>query len=189
MRWFCYVSLCAALQSLALAAPVLSIQPASPVFELGQPFSLDIVVTGITDLFAFQFDVGFDPAALNARSVTEGPFLASGGVTAFVPGTIDNTAGIVGFTADTLLGAVSGVTGAGVLATVNFNSVHAGRSTVDIMAATLLDSSLFDITFTTEAATVTAIPEPQTISLAVIGLGSLFGVIAYSRRSGAAGCN
>lgn len=57
MRWFHCASLCAALNSLALAAPVLSIQPVSPVVELGQPF---------------------DPAALNALGVTEGPFLAGG---------------------------------------------------------------------------------------------------------------
>jgi len=170
--------------SLAIAAPLLSIEPAGQVVELGQAFSLNVFVAGVSDLFAFQFDIGYDPATLNARAVTEGPFLAGGGVTAFLPGTIDNAAGTVRFTADTLLGAVPGVAGDGVLAKIEFTAVDARTSTVGITDAELLDSSLFDITFTTRSATVEAVPEPRAISLVIIALSALVGAgRIHGRRS------
>jgi hypothetical protein len=164
-----------------MAAPVLSVEPASPVVQLGNPFSLDIVVSGVTDLFAFQFDVEFDPATLHAGAVTEGPFLPRGGATTFLPGTIDNAAGAVRLTAGTLIGSVPGVTGSGVLATLDFSSVRAGASRVAITSATLLDSSLFDIGFTTTSATVHVTPEPEVASLSVIGLGVLLAAKARRR--------
>ena len=42
----------------------------------------------------WQFDITFDPAALEAINVSEGDFLKTdGGATFFQGGTIDNTAG------------------------------------------------------------------------------------------------
>ena len=49
------------------------------------------------DLAGWQFDIAFDPAALEAISVSEGNFLKTGGSTTFFQGgSIDNAAGKIG---------------------------------------------------------------------------------------------
>ena len=48
----------------------------------------------VFDLAGWQFDIAFDPAALEAISVSEGDFLKTdGGTTFFQSGSIDNAAG------------------------------------------------------------------------------------------------
>ena len=110
----------------ATAAPILSIQPTSRTVVVGQAISVDMFVFNSADLYAFQFDLGFDPTVLTAIAVTEGPFLGSGGSTFFLPGAIDNTGGVISFTANSLLTAISGVNGNGFLATAQFTAVAAG---------------------------------------------------------------
>ena len=95
---------------------------------LGQIFSVDIDITNVTDLYAFQFDLEFAPGVLSAVAVTEGGFLPSGGTTAFVPGTIDNFGGSITSTGDSLIGMIPGVNDSGVLATVDFLAVGVGIS-------------------------------------------------------------
>jgi general secretion pathway protein D len=62
------------------AAPILSIEPPSQGVRPGQNVSLDVHITGVTDLYAFQFDLAFNPAVLSAVRITEGlPTCAHGG--------------------------------------------------------------------------------------------------------------
>ena len=68
----------------AVAVPILSIGPPSMTVQPNQGFSLNIRIADITDLYAFQFDLAFNPTILSAASVTEGPFLPSGGSTVFI---------------------------------------------------------------------------------------------------------
>src|SRR5438552_3229417 len=58
------------------------------------------------DVYAFQFDLAYNPSVIQLADVVEGPFLPMGGTTFFLPGTIDNTAGTVTSVADTLVGPV-----------------------------------------------------------------------------------
>jgi Cohesin domain len=134
------------LMSVAMFADVISI--VGPVSNpiVGDTFNVDVDVTGITDLFAFQFDLTFDPTLLSAVSVIEGPFLPGGGTTIFIPGSIDNVGGTVAATADTLIGAISGVAGNGVLAEFQFTALAPGTSALSFGNEILLDSSLSDIT-------------------------------------------
>jgi len=60
------------------AVPVVAIQPATLTVNVGQSFTLDVDITGVTDLFAFQFDVAFESALLMATAVNEGAFLPAG---------------------------------------------------------------------------------------------------------------
>src|SRR5271165_813903 len=83
--------------------PTLSISPASSTVSNGSTFSMDVNISDVTDLSAFQFDLSFDPSILQATgTITEGNFFLSGG--GFVPGTIDNSLGTITFNANTLLG-------------------------------------------------------------------------------------
>ena len=91
-------------------------------------FTLDLRAENITDLAGWQFDIAFDPAALEAIDVSEGDFLKMGGAsTFFQSGTIDNAAGkIAGVNAARL--STQGVTGTGTLLQVTFKAKAAGET-------------------------------------------------------------
>ena len=91
-------------------------------------FILDIRAEDIFDMAGWQFDIAFDPAALEAISVSEGDFLKmDGGTTFFQGGTIDNAAGkITGLSAARL--STQGVNGTGVLLQVRFKAKSAGET-------------------------------------------------------------
>ena len=157
----------------------------SSTVSAGNTFAVDVNISGVTDLYGFQFDVLFGPATVSATSETEGPFLASGGTTFFVPGTIDNVGGSVTATADTLIGALSGVNGSGPLAVLDFTGLASGTTSIDLANVILLDSNFNSIGFTTQNASLTVspsvvpTPEPSSFLLLVTGLAAL---IWISRR-------
>ena len=96
--------------------------------HLGDTFTLDISAETVFDLAGWQFDIAFDPAALEAIDVSEGNFLkADGGATFFQSGSIDNAAGrIAGLSAARL--STQGVSGTGTLLQVRFKAKSAGET-------------------------------------------------------------
>ena len=164
-------------------ATVISIQPSATTVGAGQTFTLDVSITGAADLYAFQFDVGFNPSVLAANSVSEGSFLTSAGTTFFLPGSIDNIGGTITFNADSLVGAIPGASGAGILATLSFTSLATGSSAVGLFNVSAFDSFLEGIVLSTPAGsnvTVSGVPEPGSASLLAIGV-LVLGVAAYFR--------
>jgi hypothetical protein len=140
----------------------------------GPGLTAAIEISGVTDLYAFQFDLSFSPQVLAATTITEGGFLPAGGSTFFVPGAINNTTGTISSTADTLLGTVGGVSGSGVLANVTFHSIGQGASPVGLLNVQLLDSALSPIVFTTMDGQISQItPEPGSFALLFFGLFTL----------------
>ena len=96
--------------------------------HLGDTFTLDIHAENISDLAGWQFDIAFDPAALEAVDVTEGNFLKTdNGNTLFQSGTIDNAAGKIGGLSAIRL-STQGVTGTGVLLQVRFKAKSPGET-------------------------------------------------------------
>lgn len=169
----------------ALAGTVNIQSPAQNVFQ-GNSFSVDISVSGVTDLYAFQFDLGFDPQVIEATGIAEGPFLLAGGPTFFLPGTIENTSGTIAFTADTLLGPVPGVSGDGVLAVATFEALAPGSSGLNLDNFFFLDSTGGGISVTVQpgSVSVSAVPEPPTIALLWAGLLSFVMAGTSVRRRG-----
>ena len=96
--------------------------------HLSDTFTLNIRAENISNLAGWQFDIVFDPAALEAIGVSEGDFLKTdGGTTFFHGGSIDNAAGkIEGLTAARL--SSQGATGTGVLLQVTFKAKTAGET-------------------------------------------------------------
>ncbi len=94
----------------------------------GDTFTLDIGAENVFDFAGWQFDIAFDPAALEALSVSEGDFLKTdGGTTFFQDGSIDNAAGkITGLSAARL--SAEGVTGTGTLLQVRFKARSGGET-------------------------------------------------------------
>jgi general secretion pathway protein D len=158
----------------ALASPIVSIAPSTTMTAPGSMFSVDINVTDAFDLYAFEFDLGFNQGALLANSTLEGSLLSNLGPTFFIPGTIDNGAGTISFTSNSLLSAIPGATGNGTLATVIFTAVAPSITTLNVFNLVLLDSQLSGIPSSSVGGSVSvtgaAVPEPSTIALVGLGL-------------------
>ena len=90
--------------------------------HIGDMFEFDVRAESVSDLAGWQFDIAFDPAALEAINVSEGDFLKTdGGTTFFQSGRIDNTAGkITGLIAGRI--SEGGVSGTGSLLQVRFKA-------------------------------------------------------------------
>ena len=166
--------------SASLLAGTISVLPATPTETAGQTFTLSVDISGAADLYGYQFDLGFNPAVLEATGVTEGLFLPTGGPTIFLPGMIDNVGGTITANADILNGAVSGVNGSGDLLDVTFEALAAGSSNVQLFNLIALNSFGQGLVETTASSTVTvlaptgAAPEPGTgLLAAVAALGAL----------------
>jgi hypothetical protein len=166
-----------ALPSFADSKPIVSIDPASSSVVSGSNVMLDINISNVTDLYAFQFDIDFVSSTLSAVSIVEGSFLPGRGATFFIPGTIDNVGGTVASTADTLLGPGPGVDSSGTLAILTLTGLAPGTSAIDPSNLFLLDSNLNPIDASLQSGSVTvtspttAVPEPNTLVLLMAGVG------------------
>jgi hypothetical protein len=99
-----------------------------PAINVGDTFTVQIEAEDLHDLAGWQFDISFDPAALEAVEVNEGDFLKTdGGATFFQSGTIDNTTGkITGLNATRFN--EDGATGTGTLLSVVFLAKAEGET-------------------------------------------------------------
>jgi hypothetical protein len=151
----------------ASADSVVSVQPTTTNTTAGNTMALNVDISAAPDLFSYQFDIDFNPSVLPATVVTEGSFLPSSGSTFFITGTIDNVAGTIVFTADTLIGPGPGVNRSGVLATIDFTAIGSGTSSVDLANLIFLDSTGAPINVSTTSSSVdvagaVATAEPST---------------------------
>jgi hypothetical protein len=160
---------------------------------LGSPVEVHVNVSGVSDLFGWQFDIGFNPAVLSVADVNEGGLFGSVGVF-FNPGIIDSIAGTISFIADSLTGSGPGISTNGTLAVIRFDSIGSGLSNLSLSNVILLDSSLGDTTVATSGSSVSvlgsgsAVPEPVTFLLGLSGIAAfglrLRGKPASARKRG-----
>ena len=159
-------------------AGTILVAPATANVGAGQFFEVDVDVNSITDLYAYQFDLSFNPAVLQATSITEGDFLDEGGTTLFFPGTIDNVGGTITENADSLDTAIAVVSGSGTLVEFEFEAIAPGISQNQISNVFLLDSNLeginADIADGAVTVNIVTTPEPSCAVLVALGVVALF---------------
>lgn len=156
-------------------AATIAVIPDQQSYLVGSPVTVEVAVANVSDLYGFQFDLDFNPAVLQADTSSEGPFLATAGTTFFVPGANDNIAGTVLATADSLIGAIPGATGSGVLALFSFTAVSPGATDISLGNVQLLDSNLnaLDVTPVDASITVAPVPVPGSLLLLTSAVGLL----------------
>jgi len=175
------VVLAAALLSVPLLTAQTVISAGSADVSVDPIFVFPVSIADVSDLYAFQFDLSFDPAILQLLSISEGLFLPSAGSTIFIPGSIDNIAGTAIGNADTLVGDIPGASGDGVLVDFTFEAISVGSSSVDLANGILLDSLFNEIPFTMADGNVT-VSGSEPPGLSWIGCLAVAGMLFAKRR-------
>jgi len=127
----------------ALAAPNMYIYPRVVGKEPGETFSVEVRVKEASNVFAWEFYLGWNSTILNVTRIAEGNFLKGfeQAPTFFVNKTYQDEVGtdyiLVG---DTRLGPLPGVGGSGVLANMTFSVQVKGETTLDLYDTKLRDS-------------------------------------------------
>ena len=165
-------------------AATLSLVPSAGQVNSGSTFSLAVMISNVTDLYAYELGMTFNSALVAGELIGEREFLPSGGATNFVPGAFDNLSGVLSASAGLLTGLNPGVSGSGVLMELTFSAHSPGTAVFDLADIILLDSNLNDIPFTVESGSVTIIdpsPVPEPLGLHMLLAGALILVVASSR--------
>jgi len=115
---------------------VVSLQPAGQPQVGGGPYTWPIQITDATQVGSIRMTITYNPAVLKARTVTQGSFMTNGGVTTTFTPQINEAAGRI----DILIGrpaGAPGVSGAGLLGAVVFDTVAAGPANITMTVTAL----------------------------------------------------
>lgn len=115
-------------------ATTVSIEPQTSAWLPDTIFNITVVVTDVSELYGWQFNVTFNPAVLEALNFTEGPFLKQAGDTYELPVTINNTGGWVFAGRSLFPYPEHGASGSGILAYLTFKAKAEGASTLHLDA-------------------------------------------------------
>jgi len=126
----------------------LYVNPSSTSVNNGNTVNLNITISNVVDLFAFQFDVSYNNVVLDYQGITLGNFLGEpyDGLTGEAlwipmkesPGKIEDI-GCVRFVTP------EGVDGSGVLITITFKAIGLGHSNINLEEVQLIDSNSNEI--------------------------------------------
>jgi hypothetical protein len=117
--------------------PLLYVDPAETILNPGDSFTINMTVQDVSDLFSYEFKLGYDSGVLSVASVDEGSFLTGPLGTIFLPSVEADYV----YVAHLILGAYPGVSGSGVLCSITFNVIDAGECALDLYDTLMLDST------------------------------------------------
>jgi len=104
---------------------ILSLDPTIVYKAVGESFKVNVTVSGAEFLFAWQMNMSFNSDVLNFVNVTEGDFLAWQPDGTFGTQKVQESSMLFGWST---IGEYQGISGSGVLATVEFEVVAEGES-------------------------------------------------------------
>ena len=143
-------------QNATLQNPTVRVDPAQSVVDVGETFTITVMIDEASNLGGFQFDLLYVTTTVTVDSVALGGFLGSTGRTVGLVGPIiDNQAGRVSFGAWTA-GSAPGPNGTGALALITLTTQGAGISPLDLQGVLVLDTKAEHQTPTVEDGTVVA---------------------------------
>lgn len=126
----------------ALSPPHASALPNTTVFLSppkafgleGQNVSVNVNITGVSDLFSFQIGFLFDPSTAECVKVEDGGFLSNNGLDTMLSmtGTINNTKGLVTPYGWTLVNTAKAKNGNGILTKFSFHMKTTGYSNIHL---------------------------------------------------------
>jgi len=173
-----FAATCALAAASGQAAPVLSV--GSAISDIGGTFTVQVSIQDAVNLTSFQFDLSYDPSILSVVGFTDVgtdfdlAATAGGGTLTGLTGF--SLPGLLSGVADSMSGALSGLSGNGVLVDVTFQSLAAGVSPLVLSNAFLTDDnavlSADNGDFGLQAGQV-QVPVPGTLALLALGLGAL----------------
>ena len=143
-------------QNATLQNPTVRVDPAQSVVDVGETFTITVMIDEASNLGGFQFDLLYVTTTVTVDSVALGGFLGSTGRTVGLVGPIiDNQAGRVSFGAWTA-GSAPGPNGTGALALITLTTQGAGISPLDLQGVLVLDTKAEHQTPTVEDGSVVA---------------------------------
>lgn len=154
------------------------------VSALGDSFEVNVSIVDVSNLYGYQVKLYYDSTILNGTGQpAEGSFLSSGGGQTFFyiasfTDDYNSTYGVVWITS-TLTGSVPGVSGSGVLATIEFKPLTVAASTpLHLEEVVLLDPNVSQIPYQNYDGTVTVVQEFTSLfAVLTLVLASLFGIL------------
>jgi hypothetical protein len=163
----------------------IALVPSALTVSVGSTFTVDVVVTGTASDAAevLNVEVSFDPSLVAALGASEGEYMQqqSGEIPFAFGNLLDNTNGFLSYTI-TRFGPKTS-TGSGTAATLTFECLAGGLTTLDYFAA-ISDQGGSTITSSTDSVSVQqgsgVVPEPMTLALVGAALTAL-GVVARKR--------
>ena len=120
------------------------VEPSSLYVAPCTNLTVNVSIRDVTDLYAWQFNMTFNPAIMQCVSVTQGPFLSSVRATIFPSPGINNTTGEIK-AACALVVSGPGASGNGTLATITFHCTGPGGSALDLHDTKLLNSTAVSV--------------------------------------------
>ncbi len=140
-------------------AAVVRIKPPAQTVNIGDTISLNVEVDNAKDVYAWEMSLVYDPEILVLAGVNQGSFFTKDRrdvQTFFVPPNVQKR-GQINSMAHTKLGQDKGVSGSGVLSSVEFVVLKGGDASVSIDGVILVDSKNSQILAKPEHALITAI--------------------------------
>jgi hypothetical protein len=166
-----------------------SVVPASyTVPAVGTSFTVNVTVQNVENLYGWQLQLYYPNDVLNGTSVTEGPFLKTGGFPTFfadVNFTDDYNAtyGVVNVLC-TRTGNVLGANGTGTLTTITFKSVStSGPQTLHLAGIELSNPNFGAIPFSQVDGEVTVVPEFPTILILPLSVALTMAAVVLRKKS------
>jgi len=157
------------------------VNPTTSRVPVGETFTIEVKISGALDIYGWEFKLKWNPNLLDLVKVAEGGFLKQRGDTFFTTKT-NNTVGYV-IVDCTLLGNVSGVSGNGTLATVDFKAEVQGESILDLFETTLINMLEQPVPHTTTNGKVVIEPKPLNITDILIIIGALVALLGITIAS------